>query len=338
MFDHIELYPTEVSEIGSRADVDTSFEFAGCILDVPIIASPMKDVVNNASMKEICKHGYAFAHRFQPLIGQLQDVAELTTNFGCALPVKNYHTHIDTFAANGIKSFLIDIANGASRSIEQAVKYILRNVPGAYVTTGNVVSKECLIWLRDIGVYAARLGIGLGSACTTKYEAGIYRSPDKILEDCRSVDGIIKILDGGITKPCDMIKAIYLGADCVMIGGSLAACQDSAAQSIGANKIYRGSASFELHQGSSRYVEGAQISLTTSSTIADFFARYKYGLQSGLSYMNCRNLSELHKKRSFYNNSYSVSMEEYLQYNAPCIPVETTTQKDTQWHQKVEIS
>jgi len=293
MFNDIELFPKTVSEVKSRNYVDTSMDFAGSKIDVPIIAAPMPDVVNKQSLQQICKHAYGFSHRFQPLIDQMNDIAELNKNFGCAIPLKQYHMSVDMFAANGIKSFLIDTANGANRQVEEVVKYIKNTVPSAYITTGNVVSAECVRWLKDIGVYAVRLFIGAGMVCTTKNEAGIYRDPVKCLKECCRVEGILKIADGGISEPSHMIKAIALGADAIMMGGQFARCIDSAAhKNSDGTRVYRGAASKEIAAGKSEYIEGQQSNLAPSGTINEMLIRYRNGLRSGMSYMNCTNLED----------------------------------------------
>ena len=294
MFEEVYLYPKRISDIPSRDKVDTSLIFAGCKLDVPIIAAPMPDVVSKQSLHYICKHAYGFSHRFQSVIDQLRDIADVPKNIGCSIPTKNYQIIVDILAANHIQSICIDTANAGNKLIHNVVKYIQSTINNCYITTGNVVSSECLKYLRDIGVYAARLGIGLGRACTTRYEAGIYRCPIKMLKDCYNVSGIIKILDGGIESPSDMVKAIALGADAVMIGGGLAACINSPAdKTANGTTIFRGSASSDIHRGKSQYTEGKSILMQgDGETIQSFLLRYRNGLRSGMSYMGCSTLDE----------------------------------------------
>ena len=74
-------------------------------------------------------------------------------------------------------------------------------------------------------VDVVKVGIGPGSACTTRLKTGVGMPQLSAILECadaaHGVDGHI-IADGGITCPGDMAKAFGGGADFVMVGGQFA--------------------------------------------------------------------------------------------------------------------
>ena len=78
-------------------------------------------------------------------------------------------------------------------------------------------------------VDVVKIGIGPGSACTTRLKTGVGMPQVSAIIECadaaHGVGGHI-IGDGGITCPGDMAKAFGAGADFVMAGGSLFAGHD----------------------------------------------------------------------------------------------------------------
>ena len=75
------------------------------------------------------------------------------------------------------------------------------------------------------GVDIVKVGIGPGSACTTRIKTGVGMPQLSAVLECadaaHGVGGHI-ISDGGITCPGDMAKAFGGGADFVMVGGQFA--------------------------------------------------------------------------------------------------------------------
>jgi hypothetical protein len=71
-----------------------------------------------------------------------------------------------------------------------------------------------------------RLGIGSGSACITSSNTGIHYPMASLIDECRYIQKNIPrenipaiVADGGIRNYSDVVKALALGADYVMIGG-----------------------------------------------------------------------------------------------------------------------
>ena len=81
------------------------------------------------------------------------------------------------------------------------------------------------------GVDIVKIGIGPGSACTTRLKAGVGYPQLSAIAECshaahgiRSGNGRLGLIcaDGGCRYPADVAKAYAAGADFVMLGGMIA--------------------------------------------------------------------------------------------------------------------
>ena len=97
---------------------------------------------------------------------------------------------------------------------------------------GNVATPEMVSELILHGeVDIVKVGIGPGSACTTRLKAGVGYPQLSAISECshvahglRSDAGRLGLIcaDGGCRYPADIAKAYAAGADFVMLGGMLA--------------------------------------------------------------------------------------------------------------------
>jgi GMP reductase len=123
------------------------------------------------------------------------------------------------------QSICIDVANGYMPHFVEAVAKVRKFSPNAFIMAGNVVSGDHTRALINAGASVVKVGIGSGSACTTRRMTGVGRPQFSAVEECaraaHSVNGLI-CSDGGCVYPGDIAKAIGAGADFVMLGGMLA--------------------------------------------------------------------------------------------------------------------
>ncbi|GAB6088903.1 GMP reductase [Spirochaeta dissipatitropha] len=135
----------------------------------------------------------------------------------------------------GFKFLCIDVANGYSEFFSDFVREIRNEFPEIILIAGNVVSGDMTQELILSGADIVKVGIGPGSACTTRIQTGVGMSQLSAIIDCANVahglDGHI-IGDGGCTCPGDVAKAFGGGADFVMIGGLFAGHDESGGEII----------------------------------------------------------------------------------------------------------
>ena len=138
------------------------------------------------------------------------------------------------------------------------VKLLRKTFPDLDLIAGNVATAEATEALIAIGVDAVKVGIGAGSICTTRIVAGIGMPMISSIAECAAAAarrGIPVIADGGIRTSGDVVKALAVGANCVMAGNLFAGTDESPGELIlyqgRTFKEYRGMGSIgAMRQGS----------------------------------------------------------------------------------------
>jgi len=172
----------------------------------------------------------------------------------------------------GVRGFCVDVANGHNELSVLAVRAIRRLNPEARIMAGNVCTFGGAHRLAEAGANSIRVGIGPGSMCTTRQVTGHGVPQLSAIEDCakiKSIEGVQEVCgslkaaknhgyhtvfpdvaivaDGGIKRSGDIIKALAIGADAVMLGSLLAGTQETPGEWLdeedGLYKYYHGMAS-----------------------------------------------------------------------------------------------
>lgn len=149
--------------------------------------------------------------------------------------------NIDIFSNDNIKHILIDVANGHMMSIyESTLK--AKNIFGdtIEIMVGNIANPASYRLAYEYGVSYIRVSIGSGQGCITSSNTGIHFPNASLISETFNVkkeisqtqnvpmENLPKIIaDGGIRNYSDVIKALALGADFVMIGGLFASLVES---------------------------------------------------------------------------------------------------------------
>jgi IMP dehydrogenase/GMP reductase len=123
------------------------------------------------------------------------------------------------------KKILIDIAQGHMLKLWETAKLIKETFGDKIeLMVGNIANPDTYRKYCEIGVDYIRVGIGGGSACTTSANVSIHYPMASLIEECAYFKSIYDkptkiIADGGFKNYSDIIKALALGADYVMLGG-----------------------------------------------------------------------------------------------------------------------
>lgn len=304
-YDDVWLTPRKQSELESRGEANTKVYFCGHILDFPVLAAPMPDVCDRAMAAELYSlGGMGIIHRFQTIEEQCEN---LNTRFpyGAAIGVTgDYLERFEALYEKGCKIFCIDVANGYSKVVDNAINE-LRKRHSTFIIAGNVASKEGFAYLSSMYVDAVRCGIAGGSVCSTKTETGVLTPMWSMLEEIRgwknkTESQTLIIADGSIKQPQHLCKALCL-ADIAMCGGIFAGTEEAPGNVIKTPnnemvKLYRGAASFSTQKYEAKkhpkYVEGIETFIPYAGSLKKVVDRYTGGLQSSMSYMNAKTLSE----------------------------------------------
>jgi len=324
-FDDILLIPQH-SEISSRQDVSLATTLGnglnGIAMSIPIIAAPMDTVCEHKMASTIRKAGgLGIIHRYMPIESQIEEIklAKALGGSACgSVGARGEFAHDAVKLINsGALAILVDVANGHSEYAINAVKE-LRQVFGnqVHIMAGNVATWEGFARLADAGADSIRVGIGGGSACTTRVVSGhgvpTLASIMDIRERVAYEDGPSLIADGGIRNSGDAAKALAAGAHALMLGRLLAGTEESPGEIVDGKKVFRGMASREAQEEGRGVVSGVEGITTTipfvgsvNNIINDFGA----GLKSALSYSGVDKLIDFHRE-VLYNRVTSSTLNE----------------------------
>ena len=124
----------------------------------------------------------------------------------------------------------IDVANGYTKNFVEFVRGIRDYSPESVIMAGNVATAEMTQELIiNGGADIIKVGIGPGSACTTRLVTGIGYPQASAVAECADVAHGLRAhicADGGCKTPGDVAKAFGIGADFVMLGGMLAGTEE----------------------------------------------------------------------------------------------------------------
>ena len=121
---------------------------------------------------------------------------------------------------------LVDIANGHMQKLYDLCKDYTRLNSGENLMIGNIANPNTYQKFAELGVGYIRVGIGGGSGCLTSANTGVHYPMASLIDECYKIkkenEYTSKIVaDGGFRNYDDIIKAICLGSDYVMLGGML---------------------------------------------------------------------------------------------------------------------
>lgn len=213
----------------------------------------------------------------------------------------------------GIKMVCIDVANGYMQSFVDFSRKFREKHPDLVIMAGNVVTGDIVEELVFSGIDIIKVGIGPGSACTTRKVAGVGRSQlSAVIETADAAHGLKGQVcsDGGCTVPADLSKAFGAGADFVMLGGMLAGHEECELEAIEKNgekffKFYGMSSEEAMtkHSGGvakHRAAEGKCVEIPNRGQIEDTIISILGGIRSACTYVGAKNLKELPKRTTFY--------------------------------------
>jgi IMP dehydrogenase len=198
----------------------------------------------------------------------------------------------------------VDVAHGHHIMMKDALSVLRSKLkPATHIMAGNVATSEGFEALQAWGADSIRVGVGGGSACSTRIQTGHGVTNLESLLECKYVQGHAKIIvDGGIKNSGDMVKAIAVGADAVMVGSLLAGTDASPGEVEDGRKLYRGMASKEAQmdwRGKAAAAEGVVGSVKYVGMLEDYIEELCGGIRSGCSYSGVYNLKSLHEKARY---------------------------------------
>ena len=227
----------------------------------------------------------------------------------------------------GVDVLVVDTANGEAKLALDMIRRLKSDsaFKGVDIIGGNVATRQGAQAMIDAGVDAVKVGVGPGSICTTRVVAGVgvpqLTAVYEAAQACRAA-GVPCIADGGIHYSGDIAKALVAGASTVMLGGTLAGCEEAPGEKVLLHgkqyKLYRGMGSLgamaprgKKSYSKDRYFqadvtsndkvvpEGVEGEVPYRGPLNAVLYQLIGGLHQSMFYVGAHNIAELQEKGRF---------------------------------------
>ena len=264
-FNDICLIPAVVSEIEHRSECNPYINEdlglpmplrLGCL---PLFTAPMSSVINENNWQVFKENKI---NTIIPRSVDWETRLDLSDKTFIAVSLSEFEEIVKYVDFSDCRYICIDIANGHMKKLLDVCKKA-KNVFGnrIQIMAGNIANPDTYYEYAKAGIDYVRVGIGTGSACTTSSNVGGIHYPmvsllsklkdnkqlvtSKIaLSDCCysnekcEFNSIPKIIaDGGFSNFDQIIKALAIGADYVMLGKIFAMSEEACGEIVYKDQI-----------------------------------------------------------------------------------------------------
>lgn len=237
-FDDLVIEPAIISPIRSRKEVSTKYRTG----HYPLFTAPMDTVVDERNFQLFNDLG------IQSILPRIPSPGEyhVATNRFLAYSMEDFESiflkNVITVPSGKRIYALIDVANGHMEALYEMAG-TAKELYGISMSlmVGNVANPKTFAEYCKLGVDYVRIGIGNGNGCLTTVQTGVGYPMASLIEECYNVKKYLNntetsiVADGGFKKYSDIIKALALGADYVMVGSIFNKALESAGETTREN-------------------------------------------------------------------------------------------------------
>jgi IMP dehydrogenase/GMP reductase len=245
-FDDLLIVPSSSSDVVSRKEVNV-YDNNGML---PLFTAPMDMVIglDNVHLFEKNKINPIIPRTIKPTFDSQNWISIGLNEFEEMILLKDglesMKPDSNIIVENNVedkKYILVDIANGHMKKLldlTRKAKYLFKDQ--LVLMVGNVANPKTYRLLSDAGADYIRIGIGNGGGCLTSQNVGVGYPLASLIAECYeescSLNEPAKIVaDGGMKNYSDIIKALALGADYVMVGSIFNKALESSGDTVKAN-------------------------------------------------------------------------------------------------------
>lgn len=239
----------------------------------------------------------------------------------------------EALVAAGADVVVVDTAHGHSKNVVTTVSEIRKKFQDLIIVAGNVVTPEATEKLFDSGADVVKVGVGSGSICTTRIISGVGVPQISAVYNCAQIakkKNKSIISDGGAKFSGDVVKALAVGANTVMLGSMLAGADESPGETIlyqgRTYKVYRGMGSLgAMKKGSKdRYFqesisdldklvpEGIEGRVPYKGSVSGIIHQVVGGIKSGMGYCGADSVKSLQERAKFVEITNSGLKESHV--------------------------
>ncbi len=231
-----------------------------------------------------------------------------------AVNTHDYRERVPALVEAGVDVFVIDSSDGHTAFQREALEWIRGRAPQLPVIGGNVITGEGFDYLVATGAGAVKVGMGGGAICITQEQKGTGRglatAVMRVVEardrhQAKTGVHVPVIADGGIVNSKDVVIALALGADVVMMGRFFARLEESPTETVRINdrvmKPFWGEGSARAREWSparyrqAAFVEGVEGFVEYAGKLRDNLPLLVSKVKAALSSCGCRTIAELHE-------------------------------------------
>lgn len=236
-FDDLLIEPAILSTIVSRTEINSKNNDGF----LPLFTAPMDTVINENNFHLFHQN------KIRPILPRTANPSNswYDTNIFLSYSLQDFeriflNEKIEVEDGKKLK-VLIDVANGHMLNLYNLAKTAKKQYGDRMLLmVGNVANPNTFEEYCKIGVDLVRIGIGNGNGCLTTVQTGVGYPMASLISECRKIKKQNQystqiVADGGFKKFSDIIKALALGADFIMLGSILNKSLESAGETTNEN-------------------------------------------------------------------------------------------------------